>query len=490
MKPTDESSMMQSLDADMSGLDHIPFVTNDENGHLLDLRFPIPCSGIEQRGLTVKQLPQHYSGDTMPLQSASEVLDNLPHVYDDISAFSETTSYISDYTPRSSLNLSVTPLSPIASPRQPQRPELARASSRGRSSPSPRPTMRSAPYSINDNGRTKRWSTGSYAPTPLRKPSPFTFQGQDSGIHGQFNQRLPSHQSSPVMQTTQAQRPQSQYFSHSQGMGNQNMHPQGLMVSHPQFNTTGFHPHPHSRPQTQHMHQPPSFNSHFPPAFTLGSQSHQQSYDPSLTHHYNNDNGQPAMLPHGLFRMLQSNADPGFPSQHHSHYTDFSDPPDLYASIRLEPIPPPPEDMNPSDPDLVPHEQDLRFEGDLYTPRWVRGHGNKREGWCGLCRVPSTSGGDGKNSTSTGRWLVLKNSAFWYDKSFTHGVSAATGQQFAEPGEVRRMDGNPDVWEGLCGSCHEWVALVSSKKKGTTWFRHAYKVSDNIAERRNRLSKV
>jgi len=37
------------------------------------------------------------------------------------------------------------------------------------------------------------------------------------------------------------------------------------------------------------------------------------------------------------------------------------------------------------------------------------------------------------------------------------------------------MDGNPDVWEGLCGSCNEWIALVSSKKKGTTWFRHAYK---------------
>ncbi len=30
---------------------------------------------------------------------------------------------------------------------------------------------------------------------------------------------------------------------------------------------------------------------------------------------------------------------------------------------------------------------------------------------------------------------------------------------------------------GLCGSCNEWIALVSSKKKGTTWFRHAYKVS-------------
>jgi hypothetical protein len=40
---------------------------------------------------------------------------------------------------------------------------------------------------------------------------------------------------------------------------------------------------------------------------------------------------------------------------------------------------------------------------------------------------------------------------------------------------VRRMDGNPDVWEGFCHSCSEWVPLVSNKKKGTTWFRHAYK---------------
>lgn len=64
-----------------------------------------------------------------------------------------------------------------------------------------------------------------------------------------------------------------------------------------------------------------------------------------------------------------------------------------------------------------------------------------------------------------------------YDKSFTHGISAATGSPFQEPQETRRMDGNPDVWEGLCGSCNDWVALVSSKKKGTTWFRHAYKVS-------------
>ncbi|KAJ4167138.1 hypothetical protein NW765_009067 [Fusarium oxysporum] len=128
--------------------------------------------------------------------------------------------------------------------------------------------------------------------------------------------------------------------------------------------------------------------------------------------------------------------------------------------------PPPPEDMNPEDPDMIPREQELRFEGDLYTPRWVRGHGNKREGWCGICKP--------------GRWLVLKNSAFWYDKSFSHGISAATGSSFQEPQQKRRMDGNPDVWEGLCGSCEQWIALVSSKKKGTTWFRHAYKCHTHL----------
>jgi hypothetical protein len=119
--------------------------------------------------------------------------------------------------------------------------------------------------------------------------------------------------------------------------------------------------------------------------------------------------------------------------------------------------------MMPEDPSMMPHEQELRFENDLYTPRWVRGHGNKREGWCGICKP--------------GRWLVLKNSAFWYDKCFTHGISAATGQAFASPKEMRRTEGNANIWEGFCGTCGQWVPLVSSKKKGTTWFRHAYKVS-------------
>jgi hypothetical protein len=87
---------------------------------------------------------------------------------------------------------------------------------------------------------------------------------------------------------------------------------------------------------------------------------------------------------------------------------------------------------------------------------------------------------------------VLKNSAFWYDKSFSHGISAATGNPFHEPQQKRPMDGKPDVWEGLCGVCGQWIALISSKKKGTTWFRHAYKchthlkVKDTSKRRRKR----
>ena len=152
------------------------------------------------------------------------------------------------------------------------------------------------------------------------------------------------------------------------------------------------------------------------------------------------------------------------PKNHYEHqFAGSSEPPNLFGPLNDAPLSPPPEDFDCENEDDVPRVQDLRFEGDLYTPKYVRGHGNKREGWCGICKP--------------GRWLVLKNSAFWYDKSFTHGISAATGAAFESPRETRRMKSNPDVWEGLCHSCGEWIALISSKKKGTTWFRHAYKVS-------------
>lgn len=410
-KSCDEGIDLQSLDTDMNmGQAY----TTDEAVPILDLRYPGPGMDSDRLSLDQSYSSRRMSGSSFTM-STTGALSEMPS-YEDFSAtLSEAPSFSSDYPPPSNRNslMSSTQLSPVASPRMtPQnRSELVRTQSRGRASPSPRPSMRSAPYNM-DSTRSKRWSTGSYAPLPNRRPSPFVFhQG-----HETFNPhppRMSSRHSSPTL-------PNAQLPLNMSDLQTQ-QHP--FLLS----NNTAFH---------RNSMMLPSHSYHEPHQFETP----------------------PPLLSHGLFRMLQSNADP---HSLHSHYTDLSDPPDLYASLHEEQVSPPSEDMNPSDPDLIPHEQELRFDGDLYTPRWVRGHGNKREGWCGICKP--------------GRWLVLKNSAFWYDKSFTHGISAATGSPFQEPQETRRMDGNPDVWEGLCGSCNEWVALVSSKKKGTTWFRHAYK---------------
>lgn len=72
------------------------------------------------------------------------------------------------------------------------------------------------------------------------------------------------------------------------------------------------------------------------------------------------------------------------------------------------PVPPPPDTSqlvrvvpeDEDDPDLGrPRRQKLRFADDWYTPEWVRGDAAKKEGFCDLCQP--------------GKWLQLKNSAFW-----------------------------------------------------------------------------
>ncbi|KAI0007809.1 hypothetical protein F4779DRAFT_487184 [Xylariaceae sp. FL0662B] len=417
-KPCEDQFEIPNLDGDM-GLGQA--YTADEAIPILDLRYS--GSQMENDSMGFEPgLKRRMSGSSFTM-STTGGLSDMPSYEEFSAALSEAPSFTSDYPPPSNRNslMSSTQLSPVASPRMtPQsRSDLVRTQSRGRgASPSPRPGMRSAPYSVDSSSRNKRWSTGSYGTTPNRRPSPFVYQHP----HDAYGPRMSSRHSSPTMQNNPL----------PLNMGNlQAMQQHPFLMSHP-----------------------PAFRNSMLLPTQLPSQLPSQGFHPEA-HRFENP---PPLLSHGLFRMLQSNADP---HSLHSHYTDLSDPPDLYASLHEEQVPPPPEDMNPSDPDLVPHEQELRFEGDLYTPRWVRGHGNKREGWCGICKP--------------GRWLVLKNSAFWYDKSFTHGISAATGNPFQEPQETRRMDGNPDVWEGLCGSCNDWIALVSSKKKGTTWFRHAYK---------------
>ncbi|KAK0722725.1 hypothetical protein B0T26DRAFT_739857 [Lasiosphaeria miniovina] len=415
-KPCDDGLEIPGLEGDMGAIGQA--YTTDEAIPILDLRYPGHHLDGDSMAFDNGLNPRRMSGSSFTV-STSGGLSDMPSYEDFSAALSDAPSFTSDYPPPSNRNslMSSTQLSPVASPRMtPQgRSELVRTQSRGRASPSPRPGMRAAPYSV-DTGRNKRWSTGSFGTTPNRRQSPFVYHPHDA-----FNPhaRMSSRHSSPTI-------------AHAQ-----------LPLNYGNLQAAQQHPYL--------MSNAPAFHRN---SMLLPSQLPSHAFHPDA-HQFETP---PPLLSHGLFRMLQSNADP---HSLHSHYTDLSDPPDLYASLHEEQIPPPPEDMNPTDQDLVPHEQELRFEGDLYTPRWVRGHGNKREGWCGICKP--------------GRWLVLKNSAFWYDKSFTHGISAATGSPFQEPQETRRMDGNPDVWEGLCGSCNEWIALVSSKKKGTTWFRHAYK---------------
>ncbi|KAF5022794.1 hypothetical protein F66182_5136 [Fusarium sp. NRRL 66182] len=425
-KPTEDHFDLQAMEHDMT-MGMTNSITTDEAIPVLDLKYGTLVDE-DLMAMDDGSKQRRMSGSSFSM-STSGALSDMP--YDDFStALSEAPSFSSDYPPRSNRTslMSSTQLSPVASPRMgPQmRTDLVRTQSRGRgASPSPRPGVRSAPYSV-EGPRLKRWSTGTYGTSASRKPTQYVYQACPDVFNS--HQHMYSGHSSPAMGAA----PLPLNYGNLQAMQQAPF----VVPSTPVF-------------QRNSMLLPTQ----------LPSQISQQQWQPDVNHF----TPAPPLLSHGLFRMLQSNGDAACLN---GHYTDLSDPPDLYGALQEEQIPPPPEDMNPSDPDLIPREQELRFEGDLYTPRWVRGHGNKREGWCGICKP--------------GRWLVLKNSAFWYDKSFSHGISAATGSSFQEPQQKRRMDGNPDVWEGLCGSCNEWIALVSSKKKGTTWFRHAYKCHTHL----------
>ena len=373
---------------------------SDEHNTIINLSQVLPTSLDDPINLQATSYQRRQSSASFV--SSAGPMNDPP----DASSYPEALTYTSDYTPQSSLNMSSTPLSPVPSPRcTPQ--ETVRTSSRSRASQSPHPSIRSTPYSF-DAARNNRASTSSFTSSPAKRSSPYSYSANE----GYFQQV-------PV---------QSQVTTHS--MVN-TLLPSSNTNSAMQYAAFGGIP---------RFHQPTMPPSTFDPASRIETV--------------------PYMLSNGTFRTLQSNAGPG--GHVHDHFCDHADPPDLFGPLSEEQLVPPLDDMKPDDAELTPHEQELRFEGDLYTPRFVRGHGNKREGWCGICKP--------------GRWLVLKNSAYWYDKSFTHGISAASGQAFEGPRETRRMDGNADVWEGLCGSCGEWIALVSSKKKGTTWFRHAYKV--------------
>ncbi|KAI9499661.1 hypothetical protein BDB00DRAFT_795026 [Zychaea mexicana] len=113
-------------------------------------------------------------------------------------------------------------------------------------------------------------------------------------------------------------------------------------------------------------------------------------------------------------------------------------------------------------PSAVPRRQKLRYDGDEYTPKWVRYTGQLKEGYCDSCKL--------------GKWLQLKNSAYWYHKQFFHGISSVSGKRFLEPLEQRA--GDHDVVEGLCHQCQQFVSICNAKRKTSVlWYRHAHKAS-------------
>ncbi|KAI8979331.1 hypothetical protein BDF20DRAFT_819511 [Mycotypha africana] len=109
----------------------------------------------------------------------------------------------------------------------------------------------------------------------------------------------------------------------------------------------------------------------------------------------------------------------------------------------------------------MPRRQKIRYENDYYTPKWVRYTGHLKEGYCDLCQP--------------GKWLQLKNSAYWYHKQFYHGISSVSGQPFLKP--LKHRLGKGDVIEGLCHQCHRYVSACNGKKKNNymLWYRHAHK---------------
>ncbi|ORX87739.1 hypothetical protein K493DRAFT_237297 [Basidiobolus meristosporus CBS 931.73] len=114
-----------------------------------------------------------------------------------------------------------------------------------------------------------------------------------------------------------------------------------------------------------------------------------------------------------------------------------------------------------------PHRQPPRFEGDIYTPLWVRGVGKAKEGLCPLCKDRCL-------------WLKIKTSAYWYHLNYQHGISSNTGRPFASPVETR-IHAVTGLKEALCHKCGQWVAYESPRnsKSGNLedayWWRHAQK---------------
>lgn len=124
-------------------------------------------------------------------------------------------------------------------------------------------------------------------------------------------------------------------------------------------------------------------------------------------------------------------------------------------------VSPPAEDLNLLDDLRNTRENNPRFEGDLYTPQWIRDF--KLEGWCGLCKP--------------GRWINM-NKAWWNDRVLFHGICAETGKPFPEPEVELEVDADKQIWKGQCGKCNIEVTFKKGDMRHySAWHVHSANVS-------------
>lgn len=120
------------------------------------------------------------------------------------------------------------------------------------------------------------------------------------------------------------------------------------------------------------------------------------------------------------------------------------------------------------DDDPTPRPQTIRSPADIYTAKWVRFKGTKREALCDLCPEP------GKWCLPNNIRFQLKNSGYWYHKQFSHGISPHTKTYFAKPVEKRmawtfkKSEDHGETFvnlcvAGLCGVCHNWILILNPK---------------------------
>ena len=124
------------------------------------------------------------------------------------------------------------------------------------------------------------------------------------------------------------------------------------------------------------------------------------------------------------------------------------------------PVSPPPEELSPLEGPAPTQNPVSPY--DAYTPKYKRGTKGQLEGFCGLCKP--------------GRWLNMKNSRYWYDKNYNHGINSKTRRAFDLPVERRFKMGHSVIREGLCGTCDQWIDIDSCRMSWKHWWKHAYKV--------------